>query len=59
MKCKICNFGDDNDLYSCGMTLENIFSYLKNDMKNIHQRFAYNSIKANPDQFQFTILIDL
>ena len=28
-KCEICNFADDNSLYSCGMNLDNIFSKLK------------------------------
>ena len=32
-KCEICNFADDNSLYSCGMNLDNIFSNLKQDMK--------------------------
>ena len=30
-KCEICNFADDNSLYSCGMNLENILSNLTND----------------------------
>ena len=27
-KCEICNFADDNNLYSCGMNLDNILSNL-------------------------------
>ena len=30
-KCEICNFADDNSLYSSGMNLENILSNLIND----------------------------
>ena len=32
-RCEICNFAEDNSLYSCGMNLDNIFSNLIQDMK--------------------------
>ena len=57
-KCEICNFADDNSLYSCGMNLENIFSNLIQDMENVYERFVYSSMKANPDKCQFIILGD-
>ena len=47
---------DDNSLYSCGMNLDNIFSNLIQDMENVYEWFVYNSMKANPDKFQFIIL---
>ena len=50
-KCEICNFADDNSLYSSGINLENIFSNLIQDMQNV-----YSSMKANSDKFQFIIL---
>ena len=31
-ECEICYFADDNSLYSCGMTLDNIFTNLIQDM---------------------------
>ena len=41
-KCEICNFADDNSLYSCGMNLDNIFSNLIQDMENVYEWFVYN-----------------
>ena len=35
------------------MNLDNIFSNLIQDMENVYQWFAYNSVKANLDKFQF------
>ena len=32
-KCQICNFPDDNSLYSCGMNLDNILSNFIQDMQ--------------------------
>ena len=55
-KCEICNFADDNSLYSCGMNLDNIFSNLIQDMENVYEWSVYNSMKADPDKFQFIIL---
>ena len=59
----ICSFSQenvksvaDNSLYSCGMNLDNKFSNLTKDMENVYEWFVYNSIKANPDKFQFIIL---
>ena len=34
-KCEICNFADDNSLYSCDMNLDNIFSNPIQDAKHI------------------------
>ena len=50
-KYEICNFADDNSLYSCGMNLDKIFSNLIQDMENVYEWFVYNSMKANPDKF--------
>ena len=47
---------DDNSLYSCGMNLDNIFSSLIQDTENVYKWFVYNSMKANPNKFQFIIL---
>ena len=43
-KWEIYNFADDNSL--C-LNLDNIFSNLIRDMKNVYEWFVYNSIKAN------------
>ena len=55
-KCEVCNFADDNSLYSCGMNLDNIFSNLIQDMQNVYEWFVYSSMKINSDKFQFIIL---
>ena len=54
--CEICNFADDNTLYSSGIELSSILENLKHDMKTIFKWFRVNSLKANPGKFQFMIL---
>ena len=58
IRSDVCNFADDNTLYSCDKKLENIFVNLKIDLKNVLYWFQVNSLKANPGQFQFMILGD-
>ena len=55
-KCEICNFPDDNSLYSCGMNLDHMFSELIQDVQSVYEWFVYNSMRVNPDKFQFIIL---
>ena len=38
------------------MKLDNILSNLIQDMQNVNEWFVCNSIKANPNKFQFIIL---
>ena len=54
----ICNFADDNALYSCGKSLTDIKENLVSDTKSILNWFRLNSLKANPGKFQFMILGD-
>ena len=44
----ICNFADDNTLYSCGKSLTDIKENLVSDTKSILNWFRLNSLKANP-----------
>ena len=53
----ICNFADDNTLYSCGERLTEITENLVSDTKRILNWFRLNSLKANPGKFQFISLI--
>ena len=53
---KICNFADDNTIYSCNNNLQTILKNLKHDMVNVLKWFKVNSMKANPKKFQFMIL---
>ena len=54
----ICNFADDNTLYSCGERLTEIKENLVSDTKRILNWFRLNSLKANPGKFQFMMLGD-
>ena len=56
VKCEICYFAVDNSLYFYGMNLDNVFINHIQDILNIYEWFVYNSLKANPEKFQFTIL---
>ena len=55
---EICNFADDNTVYSCGKKLPKIKEYLICTMKNILNSFRSNSLKTIPGKFQFMILGD-
>ena len=52
-KCEICNFADDN---TRGIELSSILENLKHDTKTILKWFRINSLKADPEKFQFMIL---
>ena len=54
--CEICNFVDDNTLYSGKMELSSILENLKHDTKIVLKLFRINSLKANPGKFQLMIL---
>ena len=55
-KSDICNFADDNTLYSRGRNLPLISSNLEHDMRNLLYWFKINAFKANSGKFQFMIL---
>ena len=57
-KSEICNFADDNTVYSCGKDFAKIKEDLICAMKNVLELFMLNSLKANPGKFQFMILGD-
>ena len=58
IKSEICNFVDDNTLYSFGKKLDTVFSNLKYDLENVLSWFQASSLKANPSKFEFMILGD-
>ena len=58
IKSEICNFADDNTLYSFGKKLDTIFSNLKYDLENALSWFQASSLKANSSKFEFMILGD-
>ena len=55
-RTNICNFADDNTMYSCNINLQTILKDLKYNMQNILKWFKVNSMKPNPKKFQFMIL---
>ena len=55
-RTNICNFADDNTIYSCNINLQTILIDLKFDMQNILKWFKVNSMKPNPKKFQFMVL---
>ena len=55
-KSNICNFADDNTLYFCSQDLQTAIENLTYDVKNVLTWFKINSMKANPEKFQFMIL---
>ena len=55
-KSGVCNFADDNTLYSVGKNIENVISDLKTDIVGIIEWFKISSLKSNPDKFQFMFL---
>ena len=57
-KLEICSFADGNTVHLCGKDLPKIKEDLICTVKNILKRFRLNSLKANPEKFQFMILGD-
>ena len=55
-KSGVCNFADDNTLYSVRKNIENVISDLKTDLVGVMEWFKINSLKANPGKFQFMVL---
>ena len=55
-KSDICNFADDNTLYSCGANLKAVLENLQHDACKLLYWFKINSMKVNPEKFQFMIL---
>ena len=53
---KVCNFADDNTLYSSNKELELVFRNLESDLNNVLAWLNANSLKANPRKFQFMVL---
>ena len=53
---EVCNFVDDNTLYSSRKEFEIVFRNLKTDINNVLAWFIINSLKENPGKFQFMVL---
>ena len=55
-KTNICNFADDNTIYSYNNNLQTVLKNLKHDIINVLKWFKVNSLKSNPKKFHFMIL---
>ena len=54
-RTNICNFADDNTIYSCQNDLKTILEDLRYGMITLVRWFKINSTKANPKKLQFMI----
>ena len=55
-KTDIWNFADDNTIYSCAKSVNDVIENLQSDLKIALKWFKYNQMMANPGKFQFMIL---
>ena len=56
---EVCNFADDNAIFSCDYTFESVVSNLEEDMSQGPQaisRFKTNQMVADPSKFQVMLL---
>ena len=53
---EICNFADDNTLFACDTSIQNVLYRLKRDISCVSSWFENNSMVANPDKFQIMFL---
>ena len=52
----ICNFADDNTIYSCGIDLHEIVTNLESDLSRLLEWFTNNGMVVNPKKFQLMSL---
>ena len=55
-KTDICNFADDNTIYSCAKSVNDVIENLQSDLKIALKWFKDHQMMANPGKFQFMIL---
>ena len=55
-KTDICNFADDNTIYICARSVNDVIENLQSDLKIALKWFKDNQMMANPGKFQFMIL---
>ena len=55
-RTEVCNFADDNTIYSCASTIDAVISDLEVDMENSLRWFKTNQLVANPTKFQLMFL---
>ena len=55
-KTDLCNFADDNTIYSTADSLATVMDNLEHDIKLAVQCFRINQLAVNPSKFQMIIL---
>ena len=55
-KTDICNFADDNSMYSCAKSVNDVIDNLQSDLKIALKWFKDNQMIANSGKFQFMAL---
>ena len=56
LESEICNFADDNTIFICGNTIQEIVIKLENDLGCLLVWFSKNGMIANPEKFQIMFL---
>ena len=56
LKSDICNFADDNTLYACDSSIDNVLLRLNSDIPRVMDWFRSNEMVVNPDKFQVMFL---
>ena len=56
MSSEICNFADDNTIYTCGNDIHEIVMVLENDLCKLLERFTCNGVVVSPNKFQLIFL---
>ena len=55
-KTDICNFADDNTIYSCAKSVNHVIENLQSGLNIALKWFKGNQMMAKPGKFQFMIL---
>ena len=55
-KTDICNFADDNTIYSCADSIAEVVENLKHDLSKVLSWCKANLLAANPSKFQMLIM---
>ena len=49
---QVCNFADDNTIFACCETLDEVAICIEDDMREAMNWYKRNEMVANPDKFQ-------
>ena len=49
---QVCNFADDNTIFACGESLDEVAICIEDDMREAMSWYKCNEMVANPDKFQ-------